>query len=177
VGNTAYFAYQHGSVPYVSGLWRSDGTTSGTKPVLYSDGSSIGPSFLTPFGTKLIFWGEDIYDGSERNTGGLSITDGTNAGTHALGVYPLPYDYFNDAFEPTPRTVLNSVLYFPAQTYDLNGNFSDFALWRTDGTAVGTYPVTAEYPKGAPTGVVAAGGKVFFSAKAGKGTELYAYVP
>ena len=96
--------------------------------------SSIYGNFLTPLGNDLIFWGSDYWEGGDTpHTGGLSISDGTNAGTHALGVYALPTNYY-DLIDPTPRAILNSVLYFPAQTYDGLGNFSDVALWRTDGT-------------------------------------------
>ncbi len=69
------------------------------------------------------------------------------------------------------------MLYYPAQTYDGTGNFSDVALWRTDGTGAGTYAVSPGYPSGILTGVTAAGSKVFFVTKAGKGTELWAYAP
>ncbi len=177
-GDTAYFVWQEGTQAPASFLWRSDGTPAGTQPVTYSDGSSISPGFLTPFGSDLVFWGSDSWNGdSTPHTGGMSITDGTNAGTHALGVYSLPTDYTSDFFEPTPRATLNQVLYYPAQTYDGTGAFSDVALWRTDGTGAGTYAVSPEYASGILTGVTAVGNKVFFVTKAGSGTELWAYVP
>ena len=179
VGDTAYFVWQDGGPQApTSFLWRSDGTSAGTQPLMYSDGSPISPGFLTPFGSDLIFWGSDSWDGDQTpHTGGMSITDGTSAGTLALGVYSLPTDYSSDFFEPTPRAILNSILYYPAQTYDGTGNVSDVALWRTDGTGAGTYAVGPGYASGILSGVSAAGNKIFYVTKAGSGTELWAYVP
>jgi hypothetical protein len=65
----------------------------------------------------------------------------------------------------------------PAQTYDGLGNFSDVALWRTDGSAAGTFAISPGYSSGVLTGVTAAGNRVFYVTRAGKGTELWAYVP
>ncbi len=100
VGDTAYFTWRDGSASPASYLWRSDGTTAGTQPVKYSDGSSISPGFLTPFGSDLMFWSEDYWEGgTSAHTGGLSITDGTDAGTKPLGVYSLPTDVSSDFYQ------------------------------------------------------------------------------
>ena len=147
VNGIAYFRWDNSNTSQAptSFLWRSDGTSAGTQPLTYSDGSAILPNFLTPLGNKLIFWAGDSWEGEGTpHTGGLSISDGTKEGTVPLGVYALPANYF-DNFEPTPRATLNSVLYFPAQTYDGLGNFSDVALWRTDGTGLGTYAGSPGY--------------------------------
>jgi ELWxxDGT repeat protein len=176
-GGVAYLTWEDGgAIAPPSFLWRSDGTTAGTQPLYYFDGTPIVAGFVNPLGSNLIFWGTDTWDGETRPTGGLSVSDGTNAGTVPLGVYALPVDYVPSSNE-TPRATLNSVLYFPAQTYDGLGNFSDVALWRTDGTGAGTYAVSPGYASGILSGATAAANKIFFATRAGKGTELYAYVP
>lgn len=176
-GGVAYLSWDDGGPDAPpSFLWTSDGTPAGTQPLMYYDDTPIVGGFYTPLGSNLVFWGTDTWDGESRPTGGLSISDGTKAGTVPLRVYALPVDY-NSIADPTPRATLNSVVYFPAQTYDGLGNFSDVTLWRTDGTRDGTYGVTPGYPNGV-TGVTAMGDKIYFVTKTGgKGAELWAYVP
>ena len=177
-GGVTYLTWDDGgSVPPSSFLWTTDGTPAGTQPLKYSDGSSVEPSFLTPLGANLFFWSSD-YRGSDQPThpGGLSITDGTPDGTTALEVYAYPIEASN-FLTPRPPATIDSVVYFGAQTYDGEGNFSDPALWRSDGTTDGTYAVGPGYASQKLDNVTAAGGKIFFSTQAGKGTELWAYAP
>lgn len=104
-------------------LWKSDGTTTGTGPVLSSDTEGVAPCELTVFGNRLYF--------SAFGAAGKELwkTDGTSPGTvQVKDVLPGP-----DGSSPIGLTVFNGLLYFGAW----DAQFAPH-LWRSDGTAAGT---------------------------------------
>ncbi|WLD58908.1 hypothetical protein NFC81_03740 [Salinispirillum sp. LH 10-3-1] len=110
-------------------LWVTDGTESGTIPLL----EDSDPKFLTPLGNgKAVFNGLFIPD---PETGfpaqGLMVTDGTVAGTKVI---------YSDRTSPQGLTSLNdgrAVFYFQ------DAKNGEWGPWITDGTSEGTYRVKA----------------------------------
>ena len=86
----------------------------------------------------------------------LFVSDGTAAGTQALGLSGVLIQS-----DPVALTAFRDEVYFTAET--LAG---DLELWRSDGTLVGTHQVTMPGPLGerAPHELVVAGPHLFFSA-------------
>jgi ELWxxDGT repeat protein len=135
VGNTVYFnAYDetHGW-----GLWKSDGTASGTVLVKdinngYSD--SHTPYYFTAIGTTIYFSADDGLNGRE-----LWKSDGTASGTIMIK------DICNGGNSSSPRsfTVFGDTLYFNA-----NDGLNGWELWKSDGTANGTMMVKDIYSGG-----------------------------
>jgi|GEM_PF-1296772 len=111
VGNTLYFQANDGI--HGRELWKSDGTTAGTKLVadIEADGDADA-NWLTSVGGKLLF--------TTTNPGGLWVSDGSEAGTQQLSDGPS---------DPTFLTAVGDVVYFT------DGQSS---LWRSDGTVAGT---------------------------------------
>jgi ELWxxDGT repeat protein len=134
-------------------LWISDGTNAGT--VLLKDilpgtvpnglPMSSNPKSLTTVGSNVFFQASDANNigdiGGGNNASGLDLwkTDGTLAGTvlvkhivdarvQANGQLTLPPDFIN-------MRAVDGILYFGADT----GN--GYELWRSDGTAAGTFKV------------------------------------
>ena len=113
-------------------LWRSDGTEDGTYMVkdIKEDGSSR-PAFFFPLDEeRVLFSAQPTAGGFE-----LWISDGTEAGTNAVGTAYSDGNTFVQWF-----TKHNDIVYFAG---GVGGGGSDKkALWRTDGTADGTYCLT-----------------------------------
>lgn len=119
-------------------LWRSSGT-GGSGTFLVKDvrdgAESSEPTDLTMVGDRLFFIADDGVHGHE-----LWVSDGTAAGTHLVkdilpgtgdGLFPPSAGSF------APQLVeFKGVLYFGAND-GVHGN----ELWRSDGTAAGTYLV------------------------------------
>lgn len=130
VAGTAFFTLRRG----VEGdqLWRSDGTTSGTALVAVVNTGAADSSVrsLTDVGGTLFFTavGEDAHAQLWRS-------DGTAAGT--LLVTDLPGG--PQAGPPEWLTEAAGILYFVAREND-SGPW-DAELWRSDGTAAGTFQV------------------------------------
>jgi ELWxxDGT repeat protein len=166
-----------------SGLWTSDGTAAGTALV-----SPVGsPTYLTPFGGKVVFSATAPGHGPQ-----LWVSDGTAAGTTAItDINPGPF-----GFEPAPTrghgegrfATLGGKLYFSAGDGSSHGR----QLWVSDGTAAGTLMVTDINPLGLgtniirdassvvhyggfnPDAVTAINGRLFFSADDGlDGAQLW----
>jgi ELWxxDGT repeat protein len=117
VGETLYFSVNGRRV------WRSDGTTAGTREVASFAG------FAGLFGSPAVgeftdFAGTLFFAGSNGAGTGLWRTDGTAAGTRLVKNAMLGMESLN----PTQLTVIGRWLYFTS-----NG-----ALWKTDGTTNGT---------------------------------------
>jgi ELWxxDGT repeat protein len=121
-------------------LWRSDGTPAGTERVADSipgaDGSS--PTYLAVWNSNLVYNACDEDHGCE-----LWMSDGTSGGTHMIvdaAVGTLPY-----GSEPSDGVITNvggkNIRYFSAADA-LHGQ----KLWRTDGTAEGTWLVKGYSP-------------------------------
>jgi ELWxxDGT repeat protein len=116
-----------------SKLWRTDGTPAGTLDLLDlpSNQSIIGTS--APLDQRLLFLVKP--DSFPYSTNGWEWTfwtsDGTPQGTRAL----FPYRFGGS---PGQFTASGGLVYFYAQSAE-----SPFPmqLWRTDGTAAGTFPI------------------------------------
>jgi ELWxxDGT repeat protein len=119
-------------------LWSTDGTTAGT--INLNAPPPIGAKYFgsTPasLGSALIFWAQDSAHGLEP-----WVTDGTPVGTHLLlDINPGPASSLSPA-EGVGMAVVGSIAYFSADD-GVHGN----ELWRSDGTAAGTYLVADTVP-------------------------------
>jgi ELWxxDGT repeat protein len=131
-GNLVFFEAGRTSPPYGIDLWRTDGTESGTRPLL-----QIVPEILneTPpvvwTGSRYIFLAAGVQRGGEELE--LWASDGTAAGTAPV---------IADTNAPRPFKPLGLVA-FRGVAYFFAGGDSGHpsALWRTDGTAAGTFPL------------------------------------
>jgi len=141
-------------------LWRSDGTVAGTTLVkdINPGPAGSGANSLTVVGGILYFFANDGTNGQE-----LWRSDGTAAGTHIVAdINPGPADGAANAGTGNTIPTLNGVLYFDG-TDPAHG----MELWRSDGTAAGTYLVTdiaAGAASSSPTEMVAASGRLYFTA-------------
>ncbi len=127
-----------------------------------STGSSY-PSYITAFGTSVIFNAYDPVNGNE-----LWISNGSSGGTTLLkDIYPggqgsYPYNLVN----------VGGIIYFQADDGVHGGE-----LWKTNGTPAGTVLIKDINPgpgSSNPYGFMAMGGKVYFSAfEPIAGTELW----
>ncbi len=131
-----------------SEVWYSDGTAGGTR-LLKDISPGSGPS--SP--VEIIASGDKIYfsefDGTRR---GLYVSDGTRAGTKFL---------VDVGTSPNTTTNVNGMVYFI-----VNHNFSEYQLWKTDGTEAGTVMVADLYAKFSATYVENlknVNGKLFFT--------------
>ena len=147
-----------------SGLWRSDGTPSGTR--MFSNESARS---LMPTPTRLYFVASTGLQGNE-----LWKTDGTAEGT-SMVVDLCPGDC--DAFpslstqEIVDHAVVGGILYFVA-----NDGTHGRELWRTDGTAGGTVRLTdvPTLPFDAPGCLTELAGLLLFCANDGvSGLEVW----
>lgn len=124
-------------------LWKTDGTTQGTVLVKDIDPvstKSSNPDLLTSLNNKLLFKADDGIHGIE-----LWISDGTANGTFmvkdinqgsASGLYIMNSNKLHEEGRLGDMTIYDNIYYFGADD-GKNGR----ELWRTDGTANGTYIV------------------------------------
>ena len=195
LGNTMYFI-DHNS----KRLWRTDGTSDGTRVVKTFDASPLGAIASTDklfFVVKGVLW---VTDGTEANTVALPATgtvcdDGSNLavagnqlfwytaseigkqtlwqsdGTAAGTVKRFSYSTF--AAGCAAVEVFEGRAYFSAFDSE-HGN----ELWSTDGTTEGTGMVADIFPgvRGSdPRELIAGAGHLFFTADSpGRGRELWA---
>jgi ELWxxDGT repeat protein len=133
-------------------VWRTDGTEAGTRVVkdITPGVGGSGQIQLFRYGTGFgMLRGSDIY-----------VSDGTDAGTTLLGTVDL------DGYGPAYPVVVGSHAYF-------RGGFSPYGsvMWRTDGTAAGTFGLTAGAFDGVTPGnpdagpAAQLGSKVIFTAQ------------
>jgi trimeric autotransporter adhesin len=159
----AYDGMDNGTTQHGSELWKTDGTHPYT--VLVKDINASGNSFpqdLTNVNGTLFFRADDGTNGAE-----LWMSDGNPGGTTMIdddapadgGINPGA-----NASNPTYLTSVGGTLFFAADD-GTNGR----ELWRSDGTAAGTYMVkninTAG--DGAPGNLTNVGGTLFFRATDG----------
>jgi len=145
-------------------LWRSDGTTEGTFPLVeFGPLSTYFEWYLGPTESQLFFIGAADGAGTE-----LWRSDGTVAGTRRVkDIRPG-----SSSSEPRSFFVSNEILYFSADD-GIHGR----ELWRSDGTEAGTYMV-ADIRTGGdsskPYPSAALNGKIVFKADDGQhGGELW----
>jgi ELWxxDGT repeat protein len=154
-------------------LWRTDGTAGGTylvKDIRPGSGSSSPDNFAV-FDDKLLFTADDGVFGRE-----LWISDGTAAGTNMVkDIAPLGASSMlrTDVYA-TPRIIVaNGIAWFMA-----HDGVHGFELWRSDGTAAGTF-LAADIEPGPrsswPEPMAVAGGRLYAAATTlANGKELWA---
>lgn len=164
VDNSLFFSAIRETQPNVSerGIYKSDGTESGTTVVKYFDLYDDLTHFTNVNGT-LFFVAETDEYGNE-----LWQSDGTESGTTLVkDIWPGTYDS-----NPQYLTNINGILYFQAD----DGNEGQ-ELWRSDGTASGTYQVkdiASGSDSSSPQNLTNMNGTLFFSANAnGNHVELW----
>jgi ELWxxDGT repeat protein len=161
IGGTTYFSATDGSHGYE--LWRSDGTSAGTKMVkdINPSGDS-NPGDLVKIGGTLFFEATDGTHGVE-----LWRSNGTSAGTRMV----KDISSFGDSY-PHWLTNVDGKLFFEAD----DGSDGD-QLWRSDGTKAGTHMVKDISPSSVVRGpgiLTNVGGILLFAADDGThGLELW----
>ncbi len=166
LGGVGYFVAQ--DRPHGQELWRTNGTTAGTKLVKDIDpgkGSSA-PYAMIKVGSTLYFTADDGVHGTE-----LWRSDGSAGGTTMVkDINPGPGGIGGGA--PPEIDNVDGTLYFHA-----NDGTHGVELWRSDGTAAGTTMVKDINPgpgDSTPVYMTGAGGTVYFEADDGThGTELW----
>jgi ELWxxDGT repeat protein len=160
--------YFTASLHYSQELWRSDGTSPGTVPVMRFPSSSSGgePTELTPVGSRLFFVVGDETHGRE-----LWASDGTTRGTHRVRDI-TPGLEGSELFDF--RAVGGKLLFFrfipeapPAP--------ARLELWKSDGTEAGTVRVKDLGPDaGTLSSKALVGNTLFFAlSEPDHGTELW----
>lgn len=140
-------------------LYASDGTAAGTTLVTVLDDTApyTAPAELVTVGSRVFFAWADAATGTE-----LWATDGTAAGTAMVkDILPGPGLFSSN---PTNLAAVGGLLYFSAR----DSTASNYELWRSDGTAVGTFLVKDIHPtaSSSPAGMTAlgSGGTFLFAA-------------
>ena len=132
VGNTLFFSAENGTNGVE--LWKTDGTTAGTKLVKDINPGAQGsdPDHFYAVGNLLLFTADNGTQGRE-----LWKSDGTTAGTELLAeIRPGSSSPFEDWFFSLGSTdfqVFQNQLYFRAYTSD-----DGLELYKSDGTSAGT---------------------------------------
>jgi len=107
-------------------LWRTDGTASGTVKV-----SQFNPVDFRPFASQLLVMGDHLYFLYKFSNGNIKLisSDGTTAGTREVNTQSFSYtsEYIAKGM---------SLLYF-----SVNSPQTGTELWRSDGTAAGTFMI------------------------------------
>ena len=145
-------------------LWQSDGTVEGTSRVadIHVGPLSSNPSYLTAVAGDLYFFAADEDHGHE-----LWISDGTSAGTRLVkDVTPGPASVFSRS----PRPMMTSAfgkLYFRVR---MDGGY---ALWQSDGTENGTFPVWGAEETRSIGEIAAVGSTLFVGYDSEHGREIW----
>jgi ELWxxDGT repeat protein len=141
-------------------LWRTNGTVLGTAMVKDINPGPTGsnPKELTVVNGILYFYADDGSNGQE-----LWRSDGTAAGTHIVAdINAGKADGVGGSISSPFITSINSILYFNGTS-----SGSDQELWRSDGTAQGTYrlkDINTGLPASYPQFLMAAGNRLYFIA-------------
>ena len=166
-GGKLYFL--GGGTPLVSPwLWVTDGTAGGTHVV--SKAFGVASNFnstttLWPVNGKVYFAGQTPLTGSEP-----WVSDGTDAGTRMIA--NLAPDRAPSS-NPFMLTAAGNLLFFIATegTLSSSTNIAESSLWRTDGTAAGTFKLL-ETGQAPGTLTPAAGPLVFFPSQVNSPTLM-----
>ncbi|MCP3102986.1 HYR domain-containing protein [Myxococcus sp. K15C18031901] len=127
-GGALYLMTSSGAPSRSFELWRSDGTTAGTSRVVMGGGNTRAEPTFAWVGDTLFFVATDSTNGRE-----LWKSDGTQAGTVMVkDVMPDNADGYDGPFELLSTGTL---LYFKTQGIE----DYRYLLWRSDGTAQGTF--------------------------------------
>ena len=152
-------------------LWRTDGTRAGTEPVA---------------DLNLIVLGESSFPRSPMSLGSLAFfftgpdqmpvlwkSDGTEAGTVPVKAFG-PGALHGSQPAPNQFAEAGGVLVYFAYGYSVAG--FGVAVWRTDGTEAGTFPLTgiSAHLSESPVEMEALGSAAFFTFKGDRGIELWA---
>jgi ELWxxDGT repeat protein/autotransporter-associated beta strand protein len=185
IGGNLLFANDdlvHGSEP-----WLTDGTTAGTK--MLADLDTVDPSSSPDQFTTSGPW---VYFAAQDDANGRQLWKMSPANTDVTRVTSINGTYGAD---PHNLTDYKRILYFTASYYpDPNSPTASTRLWRTDGTAAGTYIVVDAngHQLDSPSGLLVRDGYLFFVANdsaqggqrsiyrtdgSGVGTAAYATVP
>jgi ELWxxDGT repeat protein len=119
------------------GLWVTDGTAAGTHELTTIAGANTGSLGLEPIDLTVLN-GEVLFDGLDAaGKHGLSVTDGTAAGTHEItGIAGASTSGVLGTFTPGFTVFDGKVLFRGVNAA------GQFGLWVTDGTAAGTHELT-----------------------------------
>lgn len=180
--STASRAYFSPSYAEKSSLFVSDGMAAGTQVVHENLAPGAGRIFgdvMIPVGERLLF----ITLLPDRTQAELWMTEGSPQGTRRLRG-DLGMDGNANPGGPYSAgtlAIIDGVLYFPAT------DGAGYGIWRSDGTAQGTWRVKAfpETPYASPTDLVAYNSQVYFALSGGlwrtdgteAGTELVSNTP
>lgn len=136
IGEQLYFVADDGMHGHE--LWISDGTEAGTYLI-----KDIFPGEEQSVPANLIAYQGLAYFTADHPDYGVEWwrTDGTEEGTEMLGDFAPGTASITDYTAHVQPTVLGDILYFTGTTPD-----HGIELWRTDGTAAGTYMVIALDP-------------------------------
>ena len=151
-----------------SGMWVSDGTAAGTTPLAVPGVAYAGSS------APLVVNGRAVFTASINSPSGYPVpqlvsSDGTVAGTVVL----------SNASGGVQSVAAGGKVYFLTQDYNPTAGHAA-TVWQTDGTAAGTkafvtLPAGVQVSTFSTQGawLAAVGGKIYFAASGGTGTELW----
>ena len=146
-GATAALTYFAASTPETGReMWVSDGTTAGTRMIA---DMVLGPGdHITSSDAYGLIGGRLLYHGNSGTQAGVFITDGATIEKLASGAHT------------SSRTVfMNGVAYFELKSFDDPVP----KLWRSDGTAAGTYILPSPIRTGSIFGLFRLGNHVYWS--------------
>jgi ELWxxDGT repeat protein len=160
VGGTIFYAAADGDG--TAGLWKTDGTAAGTALLVEFAPRNGGPApaveNLTNVNGRLFF---DVSDFSPGGANQLWASDGSAAGTAMVA------DFGGASFAPPAETgALPGFVSFQNDLYFVVDQGGQFQLWKSDGSAPGTLPVTsgAVSVNTAFDGLTAFDGQLYFAA-------------
>jgi len=151
-------------------IWTSDGSLERTRPLFASSSWYPDVASSARFRGAHYFFVHELDPGQERFRWALWQSDGTSEGSRRATW--LPDRTPGSGYFPFELAAGGSAIYFPWEEAE-----HGLELWRSDGTAEGTWPVADLEPGAAssvPSGLIAVGDQVLFSATtAAAGRELW----